>query len=481
MTKLERKLKSNLRRLGLGDDDAIIIGVSGGGDSVSLLDALVRKRDYDKASSQSIRRVVVAHLNHKLRGDESDEDENFVRELAAHYNVEFCSSRSPVSDIAKSEKRNLEETARLLRYEFFRKVAQELNIYYVLTAHTLDDQTETILMRLIRGTGPSGIQGIYETSIAPSSNQREINDYNHIKLVRPILNVTKDEVLDHCRHYEVSFRTDSSNLSPDFTRNRIRQELVPLLRSFNPRFDEALLRNAEMQKEDDEYIQQISTILFSDVTNLDKLDISEICQAHSSLRRRAIREWLNNQSIRYDASHVYAVDHLITHNRSGRYLELPGREIIRRQFNTLIREPINKDRASEALPESVLLLENNLCRFGAYIFRLHRKVSLEKISSLKQIESAGRASIVLLRESSDLDNLNIRVRKSGDQYVPAGSKSGKKLKTMMIRHRIGIMERDKYPVIVTKDDRIVFVPGLPVADEFVPGDGLEIGVIEILF
>src|SRR5262249_54081857 len=150
--KLERKLKAALRRFGVDQASALLLAVSGGADSVSLLDALVRLGKRGKLSAK----IFVAHLNHQLRGEESDEDEAFVRELAAQLQVECFVKRCAIAGAAKCEKQNLEATARRARYEFLARAAQRCGARCVLTAHTQDDQAETILMRLLRGSGGEG-------------------------------------------------------------------------------------------------------------------------------------------------------------------------------------------------------------------------------------------------------------------------------------------------------------------------------------
>src|SRR5262249_8116446 len=153
MTKLEKNLRAALRRFGIGPQDSIIAAVSGGADSVALLDAIARfQRREGRPSS-----IIVAHLNHQLRGAESDEDETFVRDLANRLNLPVFTERAAVAERAQAEKKNLEAVARKSRYEFLLKVAEIHGANIVFTAHTLDDQAETILMRLIRGSGAEGL------------------------------------------------------------------------------------------------------------------------------------------------------------------------------------------------------------------------------------------------------------------------------------------------------------------------------------
>src|SRR5262245_17170929 len=206
MTKLEKKLRAALRRFGIGAQDSVIVAVSGGADSVALLDALARFQQGEGRPGS----ITVAHLNHQLRGEESDEDEAFTRNLSERLNLPVFTERIAVAERAKAEKRNLEAVARSLRYEFLLKVAEARGANFIFTAHTLDDQAETILMRLIRGAGAEGLRGIHQTLT--------LND--SVKLIRPMLEITRAQVIQHCEHYELAFRSDSSNFLVDFTRNR---------------------------------------------------------------------------------------------------------------------------------------------------------------------------------------------------------------------------------------------------------------------
>src|SRR5215468_5014907 len=184
MTKLEKKLRAALRRFEVGAQDSIVAAVSGGADSVALLDALARFQ----RSEARLGSIIVAHLNHQLRGEESDEDEIFVRDLADRLNLPVFTERAAVAERAQAEKKNLEAVARNLRYEFLSKVAEIQDANIVFTAHTLDDQAETILMRLIRGSGAEGLRGIHQV-VALSAR---------VNLIRPALGIMRAEVIEHC-------------------------------------------------------------------------------------------------------------------------------------------------------------------------------------------------------------------------------------------------------------------------------------------
>ena len=302
--------------------------MSGGADSTALLDALVRLRGCAKTPKE----IYTAHLNHLLRGAESDADETFVRELAACLEVPIKTERVNVRACAEAESQNLEATARRLRYEFLQRAAQQFGAKVILTAHTRDDQVETMLMRLLRGTGTEGLRGIHQN--------RELAQ--GLRLVRPLLEMTRAEIIAHCDYYNVAFRTDSSNFSTDLTRNRVRHELLPTLRTYNPRFDAALLRIGERLAEDDDYLNHAATELLNTAQLLaedSSLDLTPLLQAHPALRRRILRLWLREvrgDLRRIDAAHLIALDSLATQSENERYIEIPGGWQIRRRRRRLI-------------------------------------------------------------------------------------------------------------------------------------------------
>ena len=442
-TRLEKKLEAAMRRLELRATDPIVTAVSGGADSTAMLDALVRL---------GRRSIVVAHLNHELRGEESDGDEEFVRQLAAARDLPVFTERIAVADRAREKKGNLEATARQLRYGFLQRIAEENDAGFVLTAHTRDDQAETILMRLLRGSGAEGLRGIH-----PS---RPLGD--RVQLVRPLLDVSRAEILTHCDHYGLSFRTDSSNLSTELVRNRIRHELLPILGEFNPRIEETIARAGELIATDDDCLAQLAEAELASSLKDEHLHIVGLGETHPAIRRRMLRLWLRERRGglgRIDFDHLVAIERLIMLGQSGRRIELPGCWIISREFDWLRLS--RGDESPRLVPESVRLSSGFAQVFGAYEFTLIRRRRGTEIPP-----GVETAQTVRLRESPALDDLSLRARIPGDAYMPAGSRRRLKLKTIMIRHKIPFSARETHPVLVTGGDDIVWSPGLPVASAF---------------
>lgn len=220
-------------------DVTTLLAISGGPDSMALLRAMVGLRSTTAAGS-----LVVIHFNHRLRGDESDDDEAFVSEEARRLGCRCIVSRADDGQQTSFS----EDEARRTRYEFFRRSAKELGARYVVTAHTADDQSETILLRILRGTGLDGLSGI------PFSRQLT----HGVSLVRPLLDCTRTQVLQYLAEIDQSFRHDSSNAGSRFTRNRVRNELIPQLeRDYNPRVKDSLLRLGRMAAESQSVVAEI--------------------------------------------------------------------------------------------------------------------------------------------------------------------------------------------------------------------------------
>jgi tRNA(Ile)-lysidine synthase len=477
MTKLEKKLRASLRHLGrqlgigphspmtnsTGSKPRVVVAVSGGADSTALFDALTRLCEHHQLNVT----VLAAHLNHQLRGEESDADERFVLDMAARAGVAVFTERANIGEHAAAAKQNLEATARRLRYDFLLRTAEQNGACLVLTAHTQDDQAETILMRLLRGAGAEGLRGIQES--------RPLG--NHVKLFRPLLSVTRSEVIAHCNYYDLKFRDDSSNLDTNFTRNRIRHELLPLLRDFNPGIDQTLSRTAELLAQDDDQLCALASESFQSTGERANLEIAPLVALAPAIRRRILRSWLKGwrgDLSRIEMAHIEAIDRLILHGQSGRRIELPNGGLVIREFNDLrflkleifacvprrVSQPSNLTQI-----DSTQLKDGVPQEFGAFRFTLKRGISpqnLEFNNDKKQ-----ELFFALLREDEKLGEMRLRTRFPGDAYIPANTARVIKLKTLMIRRKIPLLQRDKYPVLVAPDDvSIIWSPGLPVAREY---------------
>lgn len=238
----------------------LLAAVSGGADSTALLHFLASN------FVETPDRLAVAHVNHGLRGAASDEDAEFVQKLASDYGLRYFGHRIEPKDWNADETGSREAAARNIRYDFLIRTAMTLGFRYIATAHTADDQTETVLHRILRGTGLSGLSGILR--------YRQLNEA--VTLVRPLLDVRRTEILDYLESLGKPFRIDATNAENDFTRNRIRNVLIPLLRTeFNPKADAALCRLARLAGENETVLDELTEEMFEAVLLRESTDGAE--------------------------------------------------------------------------------------------------------------------------------------------------------------------------------------------------------------
>ena len=260
----------------------LVVGVSGGPDSICLLHLLVRLKDRLDSS------LHVAHLNHMLRGAESENDAEYVVEVARELGLGVTAERRDAGSYRAQHHLSLEDAARRLRYQFFADVAENLGADRVAVGHTADDQVETILMRLVRGTGAKGLQGMQPVAELPPLGGKGL------RVIRPLLRVSRRETETYCRQHGLTPRVDSSNLLPSHLRNRIRHELVPLLRSYNPKIDEALLRTAETLTSElsfvEDHVYRVWCEVVTEAEEAFLLDKKGFLALHPALQRHLLRE-----------------------------------------------------------------------------------------------------------------------------------------------------------------------------------------------
>jgi tRNA(Ile)-lysidine synthase len=308
MHQFVRGLITEWRRLELPvGGGAVVIGVSGGADSVGLLMATHELRQREKLDL----RIVAAHFNHRLRGAESEADEAFVRDLTSEHKIELAVGRG---DIDKTG--NLEQNARRARYTFLAKTADNVGASIVITAHTINDQAETFLMNLIRGSGIDGLSGILP--VRPMAEW-----HTDTQLVRPLLRWAKrGDTEQYCHDLGIEYRYDTMNEDTAFRRVRIRKILLPLLTDLNPNIVETLANTAELMQHACE--QQAAR----DIGEMpEKLDLGALRALERAELYTTLRTWLaarRGTRRELGLKHIQAVERLVFSEKSGRRAELPG-------------------------------------------------------------------------------------------------------------------------------------------------------------
>jgi tRNA(Ile)-lysidine synthase len=327
LTTFARSLRQEWRRLGLPAADArVVVAVSGGADSVALLLSLNELTETKKLKIK----LFVAHLDHGLRKD-SRAEARWVKALAKRLGHESLARRVDVKALAAKSSDNLEQAARRARYKFLMQVAKEKRAVVVLTGHTMDDQAETVLLNLLRGSGLGGLSGMEPA--------RRLSEGSEIILARPLLSwARRRDTESYFRSREVEFLIDEMNADERFTRVRVRRQLVPQMESFNPKIVEGLARTAELLREDfaalDQAASRLLELAMEDGAG-SRLQIDLLALAPPALRRRALRQWIEKSRgdlKRIERVHVLAVESLLFWDRGGRVIELPGGpKILRRQ------------------------------------------------------------------------------------------------------------------------------------------------------
>ncbi|MFL6282991.1 MAG: tRNA lysidine(34) synthetase TilS [Pyrinomonadaceae bacterium] len=330
--------------------ESAVVALSGGADSTALLLAL---EELKRAGLLEVE-LTAAHLNHGLRGESAEDDVRFAEALAREHGFEFVSARADVGRRASESGDNLEQAARRARYEFLADAARRAGASAVLTGHTLDDQAETVLLRLLRGSGSEGLGGMRP--------ERELEKGLGVLLRRPLLEwARRGDTEDYCRARRVEFRADEMNEDESFARVRVRRRLLPLLETFNPRAAESLARAAGLLREESAALEGFAARLLEDAreevgrelsqsdaaSNLTEegkpseawpLRVEVLSAAPLALMRRALRLWVargRGGLRRISLAHVEAVERLLKGERGGRVAELPGGARVERRRGLL--------------------------------------------------------------------------------------------------------------------------------------------------
>ncbi|MFO7734205.1 MAG: tRNA lysidine(34) synthetase TilS [Candidatus Aminicenantes bacterium] len=424
--------------------DRVLAACSGGPDSVALVSLLFKLRQEMPVD------VVVAHFDHGLRA-ESGVDEKFVREMARERRLPFVSGSADVRAHAAENRMNLEEAGRVLRYRFLQAEAERIRATKIATGHTMNDQAETFLMRLMRGTGLAGLAGIPPIRAA-----------GPCLVVRPLLGLTRARLLAFLEDQGQAFRTDATNLDRRNLRNRIRLGLLPdLERNYEPRIVEHLARTASLAREEDEllteFVRELSQTFLLRKSREVSLDARGLPPDLPALSRRVLREFLREvrgdlRSISYeDVASVLGL-------KDGKERALPGGP-------TLVREKgWIRVKGKRTAPRPFRLSWNGVERLevaGAGMeFEGARRKPAERAASRK-----GDLETAVLDASKLAFPIVVRNRRPGDLYRPLGAPGRKKLKEILRAKGVPREARDRLPVFCSGGD-IVWVPGLPVAEKF---------------
>ena len=331
-----RRLLSAWKQAGFPTKDAaVVVAVSGGADSTALLLGLNELIERGKLLLE----LTVAHLDHGLR-KQSKEDAAWVKRLASQLGYSVVVRRVDVRKLASKTGDNLEQCARRARYDFLKTTARKAEAQLILTGHTLDDQAETVLLRLLRGSAAEGLSGI--------ESVRTLEHGSNLQLGRPLVSwARRSEVEDYCRAQQVEFLKDEMNESEEFSRVRVRKQLLPLMRSFNNKIVEALSRTATLLREDADVLSLEAEKLLTAATagselHLNRnssLNVKVVASAPPAVRRRTVRLWLERERghlRRLEMVHLVAIERLLQGEKGGRVAQLPDGGAVTRKRGWLV-------------------------------------------------------------------------------------------------------------------------------------------------
>ncbi|HEX16193.1 MAG: tRNA lysidine(34) synthetase TilS [Deltaproteobacteria bacterium] len=438
MVKVERKVREIIDEFQmLRGGETVGVAVSGGVDSVVLLDLL-------KGLAKDLKlELVVLHLEHGIRGEEARRDEAFVRDLARREGLPFHFRRVDTPRHARERGLSLEEAARELRYAFFESAAKELGLERIALGHTADDQVETVIMAFLRGAGLRGLKGIPPV--------RGI-------YIRPMLRLWRREVQEYAAERGLPFVVDSSNLDPSYLRNRIRHEVLPMLEGINPRIRERLLEMAEVLREEDEALQEVSHREKERLCRRDgpgwRLQVEELLRLPKGLRSRVLTEVFQDLAkVPLPYRHHQALKDVVEGKKRG--VQLPKGLVALREGGEIYLGPEPKGTQIE---ERVLVVPGVTVLEGG---------ELEIEAEERQGPPAGTPSPDVAYLDRDKLHLPLRVRsaRQGDRFVPLGLGGTKKLQDFFVDEKVPRSKRSLVPVVLTGDE-ICWVAGMRVDERF---------------
>lgn len=414
-------------------NDVIYVAVSGGIDSVVLLDFL-----YNNRTKLSIE-LGVLHVNHMLRGNESDKDEYFVTALAKKYKIPCKTLRVAVRDFARRERLSIEDAARKCRYRAFIDLAQKHHLSKIALAHTRDDQAETILMRIIRGAGLKGFRGIHPLFTCEA-----------VSFIRPFMALSRQDVEQYAKERKLQYRVDISNKSLAFFRNKVRHELIHLLEEeYNPQIKEALVRVSKTVSSDLNYIEEKALEVYTQVVKKENetaviFDKEKFAALHPALQYRVFSRGL---------AHVYAS--FVCEFRKWEHIQ---QRLVRGQK---IAEYAGKNIYVETNYRDFLIRRMSMRTTYEYFAHPEETVLIKEAGIMITVKEVPKGknqrpnlSRHMQREVVDLDKIVfpilIRGRKNGDRFRPLGMVRDKKVKDIMIDKKIPHYLRDEIPLMCSK-------------------------------
>jgi len=409
----------------------VLCALSGGADSVALLHFLSEMEGVE---------VAAAHYNHCLRGSESDADEEFVRALCERLGVECITGKGDVAAYAAESGKSTEDAARTLRYKFLEKTAHELGCSRIATAHNADDNAETVLLNMTRGTGLKGLCGI-----PPVRGD----------IIRPLLQTTREEIEAYLASNELEHVEDSSNKLDDYSRNRIRHHVSPVLRQLNPSFAGAVARMTESLRADEEYISFAAEEFIQREADGNSVGVESVMALESAVRMRVFRLM---HGAELSAAHCRAIENICLVHSVHAYADVPGMRV-KREFDRLIfgAEEAERIERREIVPGERLVVP-----------QAGIEISCEYIPSCAEIHKS--LNTFFFKSENICGKIFVSSRCEGDKIRLAGRNCTKSLKKLFSEAKMELNERKSCPIIYDEAGPIG-VPGFGTAQRCAAGAG----------
>ncbi len=429
--------------------DSIVVGVSGGPDSVCLLHVLWKLRQELNI------RIAAVHINHMLRGSESDRDEDYVKSLCRRLEIELQSLCIDINKVSKERNQSLEETGRDERYRHFGIIADNIGANRIAVAHNKNDQAETVLMNIIRGSGLDGLKGM---------------DYIRGRIIRPLLDVERSEIETYCAVNKLNPITDSSNLDNVYSRNKIRLNVIPYIDTlFDCNLVKSIDRMNRLIKDDIDFIDnKIKKMYYTAVLRKEseevELLLGKIKDMHAAAKRRMIRKAINEVKGNVkgiESKHIENVLEMMDNGRVGCKLCLPGIKI-GRTYDSIKFYKNEKQHDTFNYIAGLKIPGNTEIGDGRHLIEA-AIISDFNISEHKPVK--GSSKVQFFDYDKLPEGINIRKRKEGDYFKPINSKGSKKLKEFFIDSKIPREIRDSIP-LVAKESEIIWIVGYKISDKF---------------
>lgn len=439
----------------LHNGDKVIVALSGGPDSMCLVHILKKLQERYNI------KLYAAHVNHCLRGAEADADEEYVRGFCKNANIDFYSKRIDINELARITNTSTETAGREARYAFFNELKEKLGANLIALAHNANDQAETILMRIIRGTGMEGLRGI-----------RPVRDGIYI---RPILILTREEIEEYCRINKLNPRIDKSNFEKIYNRNKIRLELIPYLQeNFNKDILNTVNRLSEIISKDQDYLEEVAEKKYKEYCSIigEKIGLDQqLINEHEAIVTRVIRRALKD--IKGDLKnielvHINEIMELFSMG-TGKMITLPEGIIAEKVYTEIYFYKKKGNNLSNELKDEIIIFDKEKFQQPSIVKAIdgmNVKISLRIVTKDEVVDFSQDP----YKKYFDYDKINryisIRTRQEGDRFTPYGMKGSKKLKDLFIDLKIPKEERNTLP-LVCFDKEIAWIVGYRVSNKYI--------------